>query len=241
MKILRDKLLIHIPHSSLNIPSYFYDYTLRDKEYINKFNDYMCDKYVDKFVPDNINKLVFNYSRIFCDVERYRNDEKEVMFKKGMGVCYTHDNNNKRFIDFDYEYKENILNNIYDIHHSNLDNLTTNIIDKYNECYVIDLHSFSDSLVNDLFNICDNPDICLGFNDKNIDLDLLEFTKEFFNNKGYSVKYNYPYEGTIIPNKYNNDNRVKSLMIEINKRIYIDNDFNKFKNIMYEYFNLISY
>ena len=24
-------------------------------------------------------------------------------------------------------------------------------------------------------------------------------------------------------------------------RIYIDNDFNKFKNIMYEYFNLISY
>ena len=40
------------------------------------------------------------------------NDEKEVMFKKGMGVCYTHDNNNKRFIDFDYEYKENIINNI---------------------------------------------------------------------------------------------------------------------------------
>ena len=90
-----------------------------------------------------------------------------------------------------------------------MDNLTTNIIDKYNECYVIDLHSFSDSLVSDLFNISDNPDICLGFNDKNIDLDLLEFTKEFFNNKGYSVKYNYPYEGTIIPNKYNNDSRDK--------------------------------
>lgn len=141
----------------------------------------------------------------------------------------------------DVYYKNNILTNICDLHHNNLDNITTDILNKSNKCYIIDLHSFSDSLVKDLFNITDNPDICLGYEEDYIDLDLLEYTKEFFSKKGYTVKYNYPYKGTIIPNKYykTNDNRVKSLMIEINKRVYLNNNFDKFKNIMYEYFNLI--
>lgn len=236
-----EQILIHIPHSSLNLPSYFFKYTLKDSEYIDNFNNYICDKEVPKLVPNKFNKLIFNYSRIFCDVERFRDDNEEIMSEKGMGVCYICDSKNNKFIDYDNNYKNNILTNIYDLHHNNLDNITTDILNKSNKCYIIDLHSFSDSLVKDLFNITDNPDICLGYEEDYIDLDLLEYTKEFFSEKGYTVKYNYPYKGTIIPNKYykTNDNRVKSLMIEINKRVYLNNNFDKFKNIMYEYFNLI--
>jgi len=33
----------------------------------------------------------YNYSRLVLDPERYRDDEKEVMTPKGMGVIYTKD------------------------------------------------------------------------------------------------------------------------------------------------------
>ncbi len=58
------------------------------------------------------------------------------------------------------------------------------------------------------------------------DLEIVNLALNHFQNYGYSVKINYPYSGSIIPNYsfLNKDYRVKSLMIEINKRIYLKNN-----------------
>ncbi len=39
----------------------------------------------------------------------------------------------------------------------------------------------------------------------------------------YSVKKNYPYSGSIIPDEYLNNPQVFTMMIEINKKIYMHN------------------
>jgi N-formylglutamate amidohydrolase len=45
-----------------------------------------------------------------------------------------------------------------------------------------------------------------------------------FRNHNLTVKINSPYSGTIIPLKYyQKDKRVKSIMIEINRNLYMDN------------------
>lgn len=94
-----DKFIIHIPHSSTKLPNIFYERLLVDKEYIEKENIFMSDYLIDTFVSSNFKNVVkFDYSRLFCDVERYKDDDKEEMSKYGMGVIYTNDSNNKKII-----------------------------------------------------------------------------------------------------------------------------------------------
>jgi len=98
-------------------------------------------------------------------------------------------------------------------------------------------------MVNLLFNINNNPDICIGIDKKYNNSSLTNFTIEHFKKYGYSVEINRPYKGTIIPNKYLNKNnkRLSSIMLEINKRIYLNNndDFYKLKQCINDYYNNI--
>lgn len=136
-------ILIHIPHSSLEIPEVFFSKTLVSKEEISQFDLDMCDLYVDKLVDEmQYNILKFNYSRLFCDVERFVNDDLEIMAKKGMGVVYTKDYNDKVFIKYDDEYKKNILNDYYYKHHEKLNNMCEYLLNKYNKCLIINLILF---------------------------------------------------------------------------------------------------
>jgi len=45
------------------------------------------------------------------------------------------------------------------------------------------------------------------------------------------VKINEPFSGAIVPLKYQNDARVVSVMIELNRRIYDNDSFSKVQNI----------
>ena len=84
-----------------------------------------------------------------------------------------------------------------------------------------------------------SPDICIGFDDEFCDSDILNILKQHFEKNGLAVALNYPYVGSIVPNRYYNkkDSRVKSLMIEVNKSIYLDD--NNQKNANYSKIKII--
>lgn len=244
---MKSNILIHIPHSSLKFPLFFKENVLISESKLNKENLELTDLYVDKLVlSEFVNKVIFDYSRLFCDVERFREDELESMSKIGMGSLYTHTSDRKKFIEYDFKYKEKVLK-YYDEHHDKLNLVCSKILNKYNECIIIDLHSFSDLTVSKLFNLNNTPDICIGIDNDFQNKKLIEFTFNYFKDKGYLVNINYPYSGTIVPNKvyYNKDSRVTSIMIEINKRIYLDNDeidsikFEGLQKIFNEYLEFI--
>lgn len=233
-------IIFHVPHSSLKIPKVFNDICIKDKEYINKTNLFLCDYNTDKLLPNKCHKLIFKYSRIFCDVEKFLDDKKESMSKKGMGVIYTKDTHNT-ITNPSNKYKNKIIKSYYKPHHNKLDKIVTNALNKYNKCIIIDLHSFSDEMVSTLFNNKNTPDICIGVN--NIyNKQLLDITIDHFKKYNYKIDINNPYEGSIIPNKYinkNNDNLL-SIMIEINKRIYLNSDeFYKLKDCIDTYYKKI--
>lgn len=238
------KIIVHVPHTSLKLPKNFFNQIIIEKKELKSFNLFMCDRYVDKFIPLNIKKIKFKYSRIFCDVERFKDDNKEEMAKKGMGICYTKDNKHKKFINYDKDYKAKVISNYYDKHHNKLDDVSKNIVSKYGIAYIVDLHSFSDRQVKDLFDIEDTPDICLGIDNDFCDKKILKFTKNYFEDKGYTVKINFPYRGTLVPNYFyeRKDKHIKSLMIEINKRLYLKENlksiknYNKIKRLIKKYF-----
>ena len=230
-----DKYVIHIPHASLKIPPVFKQALTISYYNFQRENMFICDYLVDKFVPNNFHNIVkFNYSRMFCDVEKYLDNSKEVMSKYGMGVLYTKDSNGKKFANRE---KEKWIINIYKSHHKKLDSMVGEVLSKKGNCFIIDLHSFSDEFVYKMFNKKNTPDICIGIN-KNYDKELLLKTIKHFKKHNYSVKINYPFSGSITSNKYS---EVKSIMIEINKRVYLKSikDFNEFYNCMMEYYNLL--
>lgn len=225
-----NSILFHVPHSSLKIPKQYWDICIKDKQYIKRTNIFLCDYLTDELIPNKCHKLVFKYSRLFCDIEKFKDDSKEIMSKKGMGVIYTKDCDNTITIP-NKQYKKLVLKSYYDKYHNKLDKIVTNLLKKYNKCIIIDFHSFSDEMVKKLFNTNNNPDICIGIDNNYTSKKLTTITINHFKKYGYSVEINKPYSGTIIPNKYINKNekRLSSIMIEINKRVYLNNKNNFFK------------
>lgn len=235
-------ILFHVPHSSLKIPNIYWKVCIKDKAYINRTSIFICDFLIDRLLPNQCHSILFRYSRLFCDVEKFKNDKKESMSKKGMGVIYTNDCDNVISIP-SKEYKRKIIKNYYDKYHNKFDKKVTDILNKYDRCIIIDFHSFSDEMVGKLFGIKSTADICIGTDEYYTDKNLLDFTIDYFQKCGYSVNINTPYSGTMIPNKYFNkrDKRLSSIMLEINKRTYLnDNEcFNRLKKCIEEYYNMV--
>ncbi len=224
-------VLIHIPHSSLYIPEDYKKSSLLNISELEQENLFMCDYKVEQFIDDKSQAIIFPYSRLYCDVERFK-DESELMNKFGMGYIYTKTSTGKLMFNPNDEQRR-IITDIYDKHHNLLDKTVTEILEKYQKCIIIDLHSYSSELVSRLFNCKFVPDICIGIEENYYSEQLTNYFIKYFENNGYSVQINYPYKGSLVPNKYYGikNSKIVSIMIEINKRIY-ENDFDKFKHVL---------
>ena len=228
---MEDCIVIHIPHASLNLPKHFLEALVVEESDIQEENRFLSDYGVDEFLPrESAHVVAFDYSRMFCDVERFKDDEAEEMAKYGQGVLYTKDSNGRVFIEFDEDYRQKVLSEYYDKHHERLDEIATQALRENGICYIVDLHSFSDEFIEKFFQKSDNPDICLGYDSDYADLELIDLTKKHFKEYGFTIKDNYPYGGSIVPNRYfgKKNSGVYSLMLEINKRVYLDE--NKSRN-----------
>ena len=80
-------LLIHIPHASLRLPQDFWRDVMVGREVIKYNLRFMADYKVDELARDiDCHKVTARYSRLYCDVERFRNDADEPMARLGMGA-----------------------------------------------------------------------------------------------------------------------------------------------------------
>lgn len=214
-------IVIHIPHSSLYIPEEYKRTALISKGKLDEENLFMCDTGIIDLIPPAFkeNTIVFPYSRLYCDVERFR-DGSEPMEAYGMGYIYTHDSMGREIFRPTKEHI-NRVSQIYDEHHQKLNKLVTDILKEHGKCIVIDLHSFSDETVNRLFGWSDFPDVCIGTEKNYYSEELVKNICDFCRILGLSVERNYPYKGSLVPNQYYGmeNTGIVSVMLEINKRI----------------------
>ncbi len=225
--------LIHIPHSSTYIPTkYMKDYFLDEKELqhnIIQYADIFTDELFGEFL-ETFGGVRSDYSRLFFDPERFGNDSEESMFLKyKLGWFYENAILEKKPLRSTINKDE--VRIYFDKHHKMLNQLTKNKLKLYGKCTILDCHSFS----NEKYWFHDEvvlPDICIGFENFHKDSFLVDKIKETFNN--YDIKINEPYFGSLVPTNYwNKNNKVKSVMIELNKRLYLEDD-NVTKNKNYE-------
>ena len=222
------KLILHIPHSSKNIP--LLDGYVGTKDKIQEELVKLTDWYTDElFYSYTDTMIVAPFSRLFCDVERFENDAEEVMAKFGMGVLY------ERFDDGDLlrtvtpTLREHIIKHYYWEHHNHFTNQVNDTLTKERYCLIVDCHSFpSNPLIRGLDQTKNRPDFNIGIDSYHTPKELVAASITYFKEKGYSLGIDWPYSGTIVPMEhFRKNNKVHSIMLEVNRKLYLEEPTNK--------------
>ncbi|MBR2605773.1 MAG: N-formylglutamate amidohydrolase [Clostridia bacterium] len=214
-------LLLHIPHASIFIPPEelprFCPVDLAGE--LLKMTDRYCDELFTGY-----EKVAFPVSRLVCDPERFRDDAQETMSRIGMGAIYTKTSSGDPLRWVTEEEREKLLRQYYDPHHARLTEAVEEKLKVHGRCLIIDDHSFHPiPLPYEPDQEPDRPDFCIGTDPYHTPEKLAIAAMTFLQREGFTVSLNRPYAGSLVPLKYyRRDGRVCSIMIEINRRLYMD-------------------
>jgi N-formylglutamate deformylase len=224
---MKRRFILHVPHSSNHIPLRK-GYTVSD-ELIEAEILKLTDWYTEDLFHSNDLMVIAPFSRVFCDTERFADDTQEVMSKVGMGVCYERSDDGSLLRQVSKELKNTILQNYYWKHHNKLRVAVEKELKVHHKALILDCHSFpSTPFVRDLDQTYNRPDFNIGTDSFHTSIELIELSEEFFNNRGLSMGIDAPYAGTIVPmNFYGKDSRVMSIMLEVNRKLYLDEPTNQ--------------
>lgn len=196
----------------------------------------MTDLHTDElFVRDSTcaQTVVFPVSRLVVDPERFIEDDQEIMAEFGMGIIYTRTSNGRLLRHPPTsEERVDLINRYYQPHHQNLDDCVSACLQRYEHCMIIDCHSFpSAPLPYEDDQNPDRPDICIGTDSFHTPKWLEEDVVKHFEALEFKVEVNRPFAGSIVPMKhYQKESRVLSIMIEINRKLYMDESTGKKNN-----------
>jgi N-formylglutamate amidohydrolase len=228
--ILPPSTIIHLPHASRAIPADVREAVCLSDSELEAQLDRLTDHYTDELFsakhPDVI-PLVYPVSRFVVDPERFSEDVLEPMAMRGQGAVYTKTVDGLPFRNqLSLDDRNSLMDRFYWPHHNQLDHLAGTALAAHGRALIVDAHSFPSSpLPVDLDQSADRPDICIGSDEFHTPVELVDVIKVMFKDAGFSVGVNNPYCGTLVPNQfYGKDNRVKSVMIEINRRLYLQDE-----------------
>lgn len=224
-------IVCNVPHGGILIPEEFKkDFVIEDKALEDEVL-YMADNYTDSLYAELLYVSSFiksTISRVVVDIERFEKEADEPMSKVGMSAFYIKTSTGKvlRIIS-----EENIekLRAIYRDYHTVFTDLVKSSLLKYDKAIVVDCHSFpSVPRQYEPQQEINRPDICIGVDEYHTPKELVEIVKNNFEELGFSVKINNPFSGSIVPMEfYQKDKRVISIMIEVNRKLYMNEELIK--------------
>ena len=220
--------VIHIPHASTVVPAAARSSIALSEKELQQELLTMTDHFTDELfrVSENLAKTVeFPVSRLVVDPERFVNDRDEPMAAKGMGVIYTLTSSRQPLRKApSMQDREELLSMYYFPHQMRLAKEVDAALAMHDRCLIVDAHSFpSKPLPHEADQHPDRCDICVGTDSFHTPTWLADFTVHAFRNCNYRVEVNRPFGGSLVPEKhYRRDNRVLSIMIEVNRALYMD-------------------
>ena len=228
-EFLKDFVIIkHIPHASLEVPEDFKSEYPYNTAQFQEYNLKMSDVGVDRLFIDLPGiEIKAKYTRLFCDVERFKGPKIEPMEKLGMGYNYC------KYYDGVEIHKPSMIHGMdtrkiveeyYDDYHFKLNQIVRKLFDEGKSILLLDIHSYSDDLANALGKKGPYPDICLGVEEGYYSKELLDAIILEIKKRNLSYQINFPYAGSLLPSDVIQGKikgKIYSIMIEINKRIYL--------------------
>lgn len=221
-------LVIHVPHAATAIPADVRPTLLLADLDLERELLAMTDHYTDELfsLPANLACTVrFPVSRLVVDPERFESDEQEAMAARGMGAVYTRTSDGRPLrAQISPSHREQLLARYYRPHHSALSESVGAALATHGSCLLVDAHSFpSRPLPYEEDRDPDRPDVCIGTDPFHTQSSLRDAACEAFRTAGLGTAVNRPFSGALVPARfYARDQRVASIMIEVNRRLYMD-------------------
>ena len=141
--------IFHIPHSSDLIPADVRShFSLTDQqlfEELRLMTDWFTSDLFSSAVQELGVSIEFPISRLVVDPERFEDDAKEIMIKKGMGVLYTQTSSGTSLRDSSKTiggYRDALLQEYYYPHHAALASAVNSELDEHGRALIIDCHSY---------------------------------------------------------------------------------------------------
>jgi N-formylglutamate deformylase len=240
-------LILHIPHSSTIIP--VKDGYCVSNEILNEEILKLTDWYTDDLFQNEIDcSIIAPFSRIFCDTERFSDDNEEVMAQFGMGVLYEKTDDGEILRKISPELRTRILDQFYWKHHNGFTKTVRDHLEQFDSAIIVDCHSFPQIPINRALDKSSfRPDFNIGTDSFHTPQNLIDLSIDFFNKKGFSLGVDRPYSGSIVPMEYyHKNNKVQSVMLEINRKLYLhepsnekSNSYPAIKQVVQEFLNQI--
>lgn len=222
-------LVLHIPHASLRIPDYSQFLIPRDA--VDAEALYLTDLYTDALFVAGYHDTVIqaDFCRVFCDVERFRIDALEPMSKFGMGATYLCCDDGRELRQLTEAQRDAILRDYYEPHHTKLTDAVDTELSSLGEARIVDCHSFPDTpLQCSFYRGGAKFDFNIGTDAFHTPTEWIEASVTFFAERGFRLGIDEPYAGSLVPLKhYQNDTRVKSIMLEVNRNLYMEHDYTR--------------
>jgi len=217
-------MILHIPHSSTRLGDVVFE---KDVEHeLNIMTDWFTN---ELFYHKSAASLVFPFSRLICDVERFEKIADEPMERYGMGICYTKRSDGSFLKTVTDKDRLDIIHDLYLPHHKRLVDLIYGQMSYYKNTYLVDCHSFSGTRLPHEEGV-ERPDICLGTDVFHTPRSVVVELLNYFVDKGYSVYRNKPFTGTMVPHFFRANLNFKSIMIEVNRDLYLNEHFQANEN-----------
>ena len=216
--------IIHIPHSSRQIPEKYRDQFTIDDKALNVELDKLTDHFTDSMTEGvEANKVVSPYSRLLVDVERFTDDSLEPMSARGMGVIYSNGHAlNKIRRDLTDDEKSELIG-LYWGHHNLLEKSVDQALKQFNKCLIIDLHSYPRLKLPYEASDGERPELCIGTDNFHTPDNLINEITSIASKYSIETALNTPFAGTLVPLKhYGKEPRVNSVMLEIRRDQYMD-------------------
>ncbi|HXG83252.1 MAG TPA: N-formylglutamate amidohydrolase [Pyrinomonadaceae bacterium] len=225
-------MIIHLPHSSRFIPAEYLNQFVVSEQRLQHEMNVMVDSFTDELfgfncAAENVRTIVFPFCRLLVDPERFADDSLEAMSKKGMGVLYSKTYKGEPLRRrLDEEERRDLLEKYYFPHQKSVSDAVSEELKKSGSSLVLDGHSFpSRPLPCHDDQTEPTPDFCLGTDSFHTPKKLTETIERKIKKLGYTVEINRPFAGAFVPSAYyKKDKQVAALMIEVNRRLYMDEE-----------------
>lgn len=200
-----ERIVLHIPHASPVLPFGRSGWDAGIGEEIARWTDWHTGWLFgsSSLADPRIVPVAYPFSRFFCDVERLEDDPLEAV---GQGRVY------RRFGSLERTLPEEELDFALGSYAEHRKRLVGALSAGGPGTLLVDCHSFPADL--------SDVDVCIGVNEdwSRPDEALIEKAVEHFTSRGYSTRVNEPYSNSVSPET---EFRYASLMIEVNKRTYL--------------------
>lgn len=222
-------VIAHVPHGSTYIPNDVRRTIVLSDRGLKRELILMTDSYTPELFSSILNlggiMIINNYSRLVIDPERFEDEKKEIMASRGMGVIYTKTAEGKRLREkLTPKAQNGLIVKYFRPYHMTIEKKVSWLLKKFGRCFIIDCHSFSSKpLPYELNQRTKRPDICIGTDPFHTPKSVISTIKTFCRKNNIAIALNKPFAGTYVPLKFfQKDRRVSSVMIEINRSLYMN-------------------